>query len=264
MKLCQEVTDRIIYELEAGAAPWLCPWTKSRANGTGIMPSNAITGRSYHGINVVILWGARAAKGYESNGWLTFKQAQEKGGSIRKGEKATQVVFTRKLQVRDRETEEEKQISMLRGYFVFNRAQVDGVPEGESLPPPLDAGEARHHRVDHFIKATGADIRHGGNEAAFYPSLDRIVMPPFGAFKTEAGYWATLCHEAGHNADLRIMLRRRLNPRNQGHSGATIRHNQRASRNASSLSSGRYLPGLDAGAVTSASAFSLRRKSACI
>ena len=199
MRLYQEVTDRIISELEAGAAPWLCPWTKSKANGTGIMPSNAITGRSYHGINVVILWGARAARGYESNGWLTFKQAQAKGGSVRKGEKATQVVFTKKLRIKDRETEEEKQISMLRGYFVFNRAQVDDVPEGETiLPPPSDTDEVRHHRADRFIQATGADIRHGGNEAAFYPSLDRIVMPPFGAFKAEAGYWATLCHEAGH------------------------------------------------------------------
>lgn len=137
--------------------------------------------------------------GYDSNGWLTFRQAQEKGGSVRKGEKATQVVFTKKLRVKDRETEEEKQISMLRGYFVFNRAQVDGLSEGETtVALPIDTDEARHHRADHLIKATDADIRHGGNEAAFYPSLDRIVMPPFGAFKTEAGYWATLCHEAGH------------------------------------------------------------------
>jgi antirestriction protein ArdC len=199
MRLYQEVTDRIVAELEAGAAPWLCPWTKSKANGTGIMPSNAITGRSYHGINVVILWGARATKGYESNGWLTFKQAQDNGGSVRKGEKATQVVLTKKLRIKDRETEEEKQISMLRGYFVFNRAQVDGLPEGErGLRLSSESDDARHRRADLFVRATGADIRHGGNEAAFYPSLDRIVMPPFGAFKTEAGYWATLYHEAGH------------------------------------------------------------------
>ena len=82
MKLYQEVTDRILAELESGTAPWLCPWTKSKANGTGIVPSNAITGRSYHGINVLILWGARAAKGYETNTWLTFKQARESGGSV--------------------------------------------------------------------------------------------------------------------------------------------------------------------------------------
>ena len=63
MKLYQEVTDRILAELETGAAPWLCPWTKSKANGTGIMPSNAITSRSYHGINVLILWGSACRQG---------------------------------------------------------------------------------------------------------------------------------------------------------------------------------------------------------
>ena len=214
MKLYQDVTDRILVELEAGAAPWLCPWTKSKANGTGIMPSNGITGRSYHGINVLILWGARAAKGYETNTWLTFKQARQSGGSVRKGEKATQVVFTKKLRIKDQETEEEKQISMLRAYFVFNRAQVDGLPEGEIVPAvPPDTAEARHHLADRFIKATGADIRHGGNEAAFYPSLDRIVMPPFGAFKTEAAYWATICHETGHWAGHSTRLDRNLTGR---------------------------------------------------
>jgi antirestriction protein ArdC len=198
MKLYKEVTDRIVSELEAGAVPWLCPWRKSRSNGTGIMPVNAITGRNYHGINVVILWSKRAAEGYESNGWLTYRQAQAVDAQVRKGEKATEVVFTRKLRIKDRDTEEERQISMLRSFFVFSVAQVEGLPvPNESGALPVSTEE--HHRAaDHFVDATRADIRHGGTEAAFYPSLDYVVMPPFKAFKTTEGYYATKLHELGH------------------------------------------------------------------
>lgn len=213
MRLYQEVTDRIVSELEAGAAPWLCPWRKSRSNGTGIMPANAITGRNYHGINVVILWSKRSAQGYERNGWLTYKQAQAAGAHIRKGEKATEVVFTRKLRIKDKETEEEKQISMLRSFFVFNAAQVDGLPvpnERAALPVTT---EERHRGADYFIDATHADIRHGGNQAAFYPSLDYIVMPPFAAFRTTEGYYATCFHELGHYSGHTTRLDRNLTGR---------------------------------------------------
>jgi len=203
MRLYQEVTDRIVAELETGAAPWLKPWKTSVANGTSLLPSNAVTGRQYHGINIPILWHQTSERGYPTHQWLTFNQAKEKGANVRKGEKATQVVFTKKLRVRDRETEEEKQISMLRPYWVFNRAQVEGLVDSQAAPEmPL---EARQRRAEGFIAATHADIRHGGNEAAFMPGLDYIVMPPFSAFKSTEGYYATNLHELGHNAVIRIM-----------------------------------------------------------
>jgi len=212
MRLYQEITDRMVAELEAGAAPWLKPWKSSIANGTGIMPSNAITGRGYRGINVCILWGERAARGYERNQWLTYKQAQTAGAQVRKGEKAAQIVFTKKLNVKDKETAEEKQISMLRPYWVFNAAQVDGLPDLADAPT-LPTPEARHHKAECFIAATGASIRHGGNEACFIPSLDYIQMPPFGAFKTVEGYYATCLHELGHHSGHSTRLDRKLDGR---------------------------------------------------
>ena len=211
MRLYQEVTDKIVAELDAGAAPWLCPWTKSKANGTGIMPSNAITGRGYRGINVCILWGERDAKGYERNQWLTYKQAQAAGAQVRKGERATEIVFTKKLNVKDRETDEEKQISMLRPYWVFNAAQVDGLPEPTDTTPQTP--EHRHHHAECFIAATGAVIKHGGNEACFIPSLDYIQMPPFGAFTTVEGYYAVCLHELGHHSGHTSRLDRNLTGR---------------------------------------------------
>jgi len=212
--LYESVTNRIIAELEAGAAPWLKPWKTSKANGQSIMPYNAITGRNYHGINVVILWGQRDAKGYDSNSWMTFKQAKEKGGCVRKGETATQVVFTKKLRVKDKETDEEKQISMLRGYWVFNSQQIDGLPTGLSTTSEeVDNQELRHQRAECFITAIGADIRHSGNEAFFVPAKDFIQVPPFSAFKTTEGYYATNLHELTHWSGHTTRLDRNLSGR---------------------------------------------------
>ena len=213
MRLYQEVTDRIVAELETGAAPWLKPWKTSVANGTSLLPSNAVTGRQYHGINIPILWHQASERGYPTHQWLTFNQAKEKSANVRKGEKATQVVFTKKLRIKDRETEEEKQISMLRGYYVFNAAQVEGLPERETALSPLLDPERRQSRTDAFIGATRADIRHGGNEACFVPSLDYIAMPPFRAFKTTEGYYATNLHELGHWSGHESRLDRNLEGR---------------------------------------------------
>jgi antirestriction protein ArdC len=205
MRLYAEVTARIVAELEAGAAPWLKPWKSSK--GSGVMPVNAVTGREYHGINIAILWDAADRRGYQAQRWLTFQQAKQKGASVRKGEKATGVVFTKRLTVKDKETDEEREISMLRGYHVFNVCQVEGLPE----PPKAEEQpeEARLQHAEAFIKATGAKIREG-RMAAFIPSLDLIEMPPFGAFKTPASYYATHLHELGHHSGHESRLNRNL------------------------------------------------------
>ena len=210
MRLYQEVTDRIVSELERGAVPWTKPW-KTRPTNGGFLPHNAVTGRAYHGANVPILWMQADMLGYPTHSWLTYKQATEAGGQVRKGEKATGVVFTKKLRIKDVLTEEEKQISMLRGYFVFNRHQVDGLPDQPDAPEvPL---EARHSGAEAFIAATHATIRYGGNEACFVPSLDYIEMPPFSAFKTAEGFYCTELHETVHWSGHESRLDRNLNNR---------------------------------------------------
>jgi antirestriction protein ArdC len=194
-QLYQTVTAAIVAELEAGAAPWLKPWKTSPAYG-GYLPHNAVTGRPYHGINIPILWLKADQRGFATHAWLTFNQAKAKGATVRRGEKATEVVFTKKLRITDPATDEERQVSMLRCFKVFNRAQMDGLPEPSPVRSVTEA--ERLHQAETFITAIGADIRHGGNEAAFYPEPDYIVMPPFSAFKTREGYYATELHELGH------------------------------------------------------------------
>jgi antirestriction protein ArdC len=211
-QLYQSVTAAIVAELEQGVAPWVKPWTTSPRNG-GYLPHNAVTGRAYRGINIPILWGRAAQRGFPTHAWLTYKQAQEKGAHVRKGEKATEVVFTKKLRVKDRETEEEKQISMLKSFWVFNREQIEDLPDPSTDGLPEPTPDQKSAKVDSFVTATHADIQHGGNEAAFMPELDYIVMPPFGAFKTTEGYYATGLHELGHWSGHATRLDRNLTGR---------------------------------------------------
>lgn len=180
------VTNRIIAELEAGTVPWTQPWKRQWVGG--LMPTNAVTGRAYNGINIPILWAAAQERRYESQGWLTFQQAEQKGGHIRKGEKGTHVVFTKKVTVKN-ERDEDEQVAMLRTYVVFHVSQVEGI----------DLRPLRHelHEPHAFLAATGAEIRMGA-DPMYVPSKDFIALPPKSSFKSEAHYHATGLHEAIH------------------------------------------------------------------
>lgn len=87
--LYQEITDKIIAELEAGRVPWVQPWRTAAANAALAMPKNASTERRYSGINVLILWGAVIEHGYPGQSWLTFRQALALGGDIKRFERLT-------------------------------------------------------------------------------------------------------------------------------------------------------------------------------
>jgi antirestriction protein ArdC len=100
--LYAEVSARIVAELERGAAPWIKPWSATAGANT---PCNAVTNRPYSGCNVVLLWMAANA-GYRTPRYLTFKQALDLGGNVRKGEHGTKVYFVKQLQVADPGDEE--------------------------------------------------------------------------------------------------------------------------------------------------------------
>ena len=122
--LYPEVSTRIIAELERGAAPWVRPWPATAGMNT---PCNAVTNRPYSGCNVILLWMARTA-GYRAPRFLTFKQASELGGHVRKGERGTKVYFVKQLQVRDKDSDDEtamRVVPMLREYVVFNVEQCE-------------------------------------------------------------------------------------------------------------------------------------------
>jgi antirestriction protein ArdC len=195
----ENVTKSIIAELEAGTAPWVKPWKAGKR--VGIMPANAITGHHYRGINVPILWHAADAHAFPTNGWLTFKQAVDAGGHVKKGEKGTQIVFTKRISVGD--DDEERQISVLRAFTVFNVAQLEGIDASLATPETPPAGA-----VETFVAATGADIRHGGGRACYVPSRDFIALLNPSDFASPEHYDATKLHELVHYAAFLIMPRR--------------------------------------------------------
>ncbi len=210
-QLYKTVTSRIVAELEEGAIPWLKPWRSGRGNGVGLMPTNFATGHSYRGINIPILWDAAERKGYATHAWLSFRQARSLKASVRKGEKGTTVVFTKKLRVEDRKTGEEKTIGMLRTFTAFNVEQVDGLPPPpQRTPMPVSVREIA---AQQFVEATGARIEHGGDIACYVPSRDLINLPPFGAFKNAAHYFATALHELTHWSGAKHRLDRDLSGR---------------------------------------------------
>lgn len=198
----QRVTDHIVAELEKGVRPWLKPWNADHAAGRITRPLRA-NGIPYRGINILLLWDSAIMHGFTAPLWMTYKQAQELGGQVRKGEKGSLVVYantiTRTEQDEATGEDVEREIPFMKGYTVFNAEQVDGLPAHfyASQQPELDP-LARIARAEAFFAATGAEIHEGGNRACYNVTTDRVQMPPFVSFIEPEAYYATLAHEMTH------------------------------------------------------------------
>ncbi|MBP7339535.1 zincin-like metallopeptidase domain-containing protein [Niveispirillum sp.] len=195
------ITNRIIADLEQGVRPWFKPWNAEHAAGRITKPLRH-NGTPYKGINTIMLWGDAMAKGFTCPIWMTYKQAQEIGGQVRKGETGSLVVFADRItrtETTDAGEEMEREIPFMKGYTVFNCEQIDGLPDQyrATAAPKLDPVS----RIDHaerFFAATGADIRHGGNRAYYAIQPDYVQMPEFVTFRDAESYYATLAHEMTH------------------------------------------------------------------
>lgn len=206
----QKVTDTILAQLEKGALPWVKPWHSVPGNG---FPCNALSNRGYSGGNVIMLLIAQELGGYKSSRWLTYKQAKEVGGTVRKGEKATLVTFVNRM-AKQIDGEEGKVIPYLKAYSVFNIEQCEDLPErviNGSKPIERDKQE-RDQWADMFIEQTGAIIK-TGSEAYYRPGADEIVMPKSEGFKSMDTFYATLFHELGHWTGYKTRLNRQLSGR---------------------------------------------------
>ncbi|HEX6032896.1 MAG TPA: zincin-like metallopeptidase domain-containing protein, partial [Anaerolineales bacterium] len=209
MDLYAEVTDTIIAELEKGAAPWVKRWRAST------YAHNAITKRPYTGINTLLLWIEAGKRGYENPGWLTYKQAKEAGGHVRKGEKSTLVVFVKPIEKEEEDPETGEMVKkaklILRDYRVFNVSQCDNLPE--KYTKLEERREVPDPEFDSWIKRTGANVSHGGDRACYIPSLDAIRMPHRRDFESKEHYSATMLHELGHWTGHESRLNRNLTGR---------------------------------------------------
>lgn len=210
----QQVTNEIVAAMEKGAGTVQMPWHTS--GDFNFSPVNARSKKPYRGINILILAGAAQHFGYTSGHWATYKQWQELGAQVRKGEKARSVVFWKftNLQMESEDAEPEgeaagKRIPFATEYRVFNAEQVDGYTVSAL---PRSDGE-RIERADFFVAGIGADIRHGGNRAFYSPQNDQVQMPPFANFKSPFGYYSTLAHELTHWTAAESRLNRNLQTR---------------------------------------------------
>jgi antirestriction protein ArdC len=207
VSLYDEVTAKIIGQLEAGIFPWAQPWSSAAA--VPGLPRNAISGRPYSGINVLILWGAVAGGAFSSQDWLTFKQALAAGGCVRKGERGQTIFYADRFTPDDGQEQasnsigggadgERRSVPFLKRFTVFNAAQCDGLPERLTADPtPLPEREL-HDAAEALILATGADFRIGGAQAYYDVGGDYVQVPPQPAFTAQIDYYRTALHELGH------------------------------------------------------------------
>jgi antirestriction protein ArdC len=214
--LYSEITDKIIAELEAGRVPWVQPWGTAAAKAPLGLPKNASTGRTYSGINVLLLWGAAIERGFSGQSWLTFRQALSLGGNVMKGERGTTVVYADRFVPEDekrraRETGEDAQaIPFLKRFTVFNTDQCENLPEDvATAAPPVPKGLIEP-RVEALIAATGIDFRIGGNRAFYVPAHDYVQVPPPQAYFEPINWHRTALHELGHASGAPHRLNRDL------------------------------------------------------
>ena len=160
----QRITNQIAAAIEAGAGKWQMPWHPGADGAMPVMPVNVVTGKPYRGVNIVVLWAAAQAEGYPSAVWATYRQWAELGAQVRKGERASPVVFW-KISDKDEQEDAEGRLEdgrpsrvFARGYSVFNAAQVDGYA-APALPVMPEIERISH--AEAFFTAIGANIRHG-------------------------------------------------------------------------------------------------------
>jgi antirestriction protein ArdC len=193
----QIITDRVVQMLEDGKVPWRKPWAPGAAH-------RSINQHAYRGINVFLLGMEAQMCGYVSPFWITFKQAKERGGAVRKGEKSTLITFWKRLKVVDKESGDDKIIPMLRYYRVFNVEQTEDVKLPAAVanwePPAQVEGLADADRILNQYLDGGPRLSESATEDAFYvPARDAITVPMKSRFADLADFYSTVFHEVGHS-----------------------------------------------------------------
>jgi antirestriction protein ArdC len=185
------ITDRIIALLQKGVVPWHKPW-----QGGLLSPRNLVSGKEYRGVNVFLLH----AMSYQSPFWLTYKQAHELGGQVRRGEKSCPVVFWKWLDVDETEAGQNRRVPFLRYYSVFNVAQCEGI---DQFIPTLEYSRRSHQAITEAERLVAAmpkrpEIKPGLSQAFYSPSGDFVGMPSPEQFKSGEDYYSVLFHELTH------------------------------------------------------------------
>ena len=197
------ITDKILAQLATGVAPWQRPWRSGRHAAGAVSRPRRSCGTPYSGVNVLMLWIEAEEKGYTSPLWLTFNQARDLGGNVKKGAKSTTVVyantFEKKTKLESGEDKTEK-IPFLRAYCVFNSEQCENLPArfSDTVAEPTATLVERIDYAEAFFAATGGAVHTGGDRACYATKSDTIRMPKIETFVDSESYYSTLAHEFVH------------------------------------------------------------------
>lgn len=192
--VAQIVTNTIIKKLNSGVIPWVKPWQ----GGESV---NYVTQKPYTGINRLLLDGGE---------YLTFKQIQQLKGHIKRGAKSHIVVFYKPIEITDDETDEIKQINLLRYYRVFSLSDVEGIDSKQVLKERANFTIDRCQSVvDNYINKSGVTLSNEISSRAYYrPSNDTVVLPMLTQFNSSQHYYATAFHEMAHSTGHKSRLNR--------------------------------------------------------
>ena len=206
------ITNEIIAAIEHGPGDWRAPW---HHDGSSIArPVNLSSGKRYRGINTLALWVAAMNTGYADGLWGTYRQWTAAGAQVRKGERATTVVFWKQIEAGNADISDDGEVGrgkmFARAFSVFNVAQIDGF--APPLVVPLSEAE-RHGQAETFIANLGIQTIFGGSQAFYRPSTDTVHMPTFECFRDAATYYGVWLHEHGHASGAKHRLDRDLSGR---------------------------------------------------
>ena len=204
--LYQVVTDRILAKLEQGTAPWVQPYSRRAETG---WPCNAVSNRPYRGVNL-LLFLISQAEGWASPRFLTFNQAKQAGGYVKKGEHGRPIYLFKPMEKKDADTGETKKFLILREWTVFNVQQCDKLPDAIRFGRHADVTpknkEQREEAADAFLRACGATIETAPGTPCYIPGLDKIRLPDWNDFHGQNQFYATAFHEyvhwTGHKSQL--------------------------------------------------------------
>lgn len=215
-KVREDLAQTFLAALNQGQLPWRKCWSQA-------LPVNAVTGKTYRGINTLVLSYYGDRRGYTDTRWCTYNQAQDKGWQVRKGSKGVRVEYWACFDTKEKkllswddvrqklklDPDYEKHLQLrCRTYTVFNGEQIDGIPEPEQQPS-TDIGTLRKKR-DTLIRNMGIGYEEHGVQAYYTPSMDTVTLPPEATFDDTYSYMATFLHECGHATGHESRLNRDL------------------------------------------------------
>ena len=200
--LYEMVTNKILEALDNKIVPWKRPWDCKHA------PANALTGKAYSGANILVLNSVQMLKGYKSNKWLTFLQAQKLGGSVKTNEECTYIVYWNFFNTPSEENKKSRMIPLLKYHKVFNTEQCENL----TLPETPETKEFEDIKTcEEIIEAmpNKPEIEFTGDKACYIPSLDKVKMPEKVQFHKEEEFYSTFFHELVHSTGHEKRLNRK-------------------------------------------------------